>query len=332
MPFGHPSCQTLGVMNSLLSNAVAAIRLGVEDYGSTDPDRVLSAVRNITAGILLVFKEKLRLLSPHGSDEVLLKERLRPALMPSGEISFVGAGRKTVDGQQIRERFDALRVSVDWKRFDELLRLRNELEHYYTTASAPVVQGALADAFAVLQSFVTVELGREPLDLLGEQTWQVLLDESSVFEAQLATCQAELQRIDWPDPVYEQVVEELRCIHCHSELVKPTNPDEADLTALEFLCTSCGKVSNFTDAIGSAIGEAFAADAYIAMTDGGDPPLAHCHECGEVAFHFETGACLLCRAELSHFECAVCGATLGPEDQDNNGLCGYHKWQAEKDD
>lgn len=319
-------------MNSLLSNAVAAIRLGVEDYGSTDPDRVLSAVRNITAGTLLVFKEKLRLLSPHGSDEVLLKERLRPAISPSGEVSFVGAGRKTVDVQQIKERFDALRVSVDWKRFDELVRLRNELEHYYTTASASVVQGALADAFAVLQSFITVELGREPLDLLGEQTWRVLLEESNVFEAQLATCQAELQRIDWPDPVYDQVVQELRCVHCHSELVKPIDPDEAELTALEFLCTSCGKVSNFTDAIGSAIGEAFAADAYIAMTDGGDPPLAHCHECGEVAFHFKTATCLLCRAELSHFECAVCGTSLGPEDQDNNGLCGYHKWQADKDD
>ena len=319
-------------MNSLLSNAVSAIRLGVEDYGSTDPARVLSAVRNITAGILLVFKEKLRLLSPPGSDEVLLKERLRPSLTTNGGISFVGAGRKTVDVRQIKERFDALRVSVDWKRFDELLRLRNELEHYYTTASAPVVQGALADAFAVLQSFVTVELEQEPLDLLGEQTWKVLLDESSVFGAQLATCQAEMQRIDWPDPVYGQVVAELRCFHCHSELVKPSNPDEADLTALQFLCTSCGELSNFTDAIGSAVAAAFAADAYIAMTDGGDPPLAQCHECGEITFHFGTGACLLCRGELSHFECAVCGETLGPEDQDNNGLCGYHKWQADKDD
>lgn len=293
---------------------------------------MLSAVRNITAGILLVFKEKLRLLSPVGSDEALLKERLRPAITPSGEVRFVGAGRKTIDVQQIKERFDALHVGVDWKRFDELVRLRNELEHYYTTASASVVQGALADAFAVLQSFIAVELGREPLDLLGEPTWKVLLEESSVFEAQLAICKADLDRIKWPDPVYDCVVQELKCIHCRSELVKPTDAEEPDLTSLEFLCTSCGKVSNFTDAIGDAVAEAFAADAYIAMTDGGDPPLAHCHECGEIAFHFETGACLLCRAELSHFTCVVCSASLGPEDQDNNGLCGYHKWQADKDD
>ena len=319
-------------MNSLLSNAVAAIRLGVEDYGSSDPDRVLSAVRNITAGILLVFKVKLRLLSPPGSDEVLLKERLRPAITPGGEVRFVGAGRKTVDVQQIKERFDALRVAVDWKRFDELVRLRNELEHYYTTASASVVQGALADAFAVLQSFITIELGREPLDLLGEATWKVLLEESSVFEAQLSTCKADLDRISWPDPVYHRVVQEIKCIHCRSELVKPIDPAASDITSLEFLCTSCGKVSDFTEAIGDAIAEAFAVEAYIAMTDGGDPPLADCHECGEVAFHFETGSCLLCRAELSYTECVVCGADLGPEDQDGNGLCGYHKWQAEKDD
>jgi hypothetical protein len=319
-------------MNSLLSNAVAAIRLGVEDYGSSDPDRVLSAVRNITAGILLLFKEKLRILSPIGSDDVLLKEKLKPVLKPNGEIGFVGVGAKTVDVQQIKERFGALKVSVNWKRFEELLRLRNEMEHYYTKSSAAAVQGALADAFAVLQSFVAVELGAEPVDLLGEKTWKVLLDNSSVFEAQLKACQTDLQLIDWPDPVYVDVVQELKCVFCQSELIKPIDPDVTDVTTLEFLCTSCGKKNDFVEAIGEAIGSAFAAEAYMAAKDGGEPPLADCHECGEGTFHLDTGTCLLCRATLSHFECVVCGAGLGTEEQKYNGLCGYHQWQSEKDD
>lgn len=319
-------------MSPLLSNAVSAIQLGVEGYESSDPNRALSAVRNIAAGVLLVFKEKLRLLSPPDSDDVLLKERLRPSRCPDGSITFVGAGRKTVDVQQIKDRFNSLHVEADWSRFDELVRLRNDLEHYYTTASSATVQGALADAFVVLQAFITTQLNYEPLVLLGEKTWQTLLDISGVYEGQLQVCRAELSKIEWPAPVYDTVAEELRCIHCHSALVKAIDPAVSNLLSLEFLCTACGKVSSFEDSIGDAIAEAFAADTYIAMTDGGDPPLDFCHECGEVTFYVESGFCLLCQAELSFLECAVCGAALGPDDQDNGGLCSYHKWQADKDD
>ncbi|MRT20082.1 hypothetical protein FYM52_06950 [Comamonas sp. CAH-2] len=318
-------------MNTLLTNAISAVRLGVEDYQSPDRARLTSAVRNITAGVLLLFKEKLRRLSPPSSDEVLLKERLRPTLSSTGQLTFIGAGRKTVDVQQIKDRFEALGVSVDWKRFDQLVRFRNDLEHYYTTAAPAAVQGALADTFAVLRSFVTVELEAEPLDLLGVATWHFLLEQSTVFEAQLAACRADLDKIDWPDAVYADIASELRCVHCHSELVKPVETDVEYLQSLEFLCTSCGEVSEFDDVVGEAISEAFAGEAYIAMTDGGDPPIVDCHDCGQHAFHVETGACLLCRGTLQHTECAFCGESLGPDDQDNGGLCGYHKWQVEKD-
>ncbi|HDS1209226.1 hypothetical protein KE622_08000 [Shewanella algae] len=49
---------------SLLNNAVESIQIGVEDFESSDARRVLSAVRNISAGILLLYKEKLRRMSP----------------------------------------------------------------------------------------------------------------------------------------------------------------------------------------------------------------------------------------------------------------------------
>jgi hypothetical protein len=37
----------------LLTNAVASINVGVEDYKTGVPERLLSAVRNIHAGVLL---------------------------------------------------------------------------------------------------------------------------------------------------------------------------------------------------------------------------------------------------------------------------------------
>lgn len=44
-------------MNALLKNAVSSIQIGIEDYQSKDERRLLSSIRNITSGMLLLFKE-----------------------------------------------------------------------------------------------------------------------------------------------------------------------------------------------------------------------------------------------------------------------------------
>jgi hypothetical protein len=64
-------------MHTILENAVQSLQIGIEDYQSTDQRRTLSAVRNITAGVLLLFKEKLRQLSPPNSNDVLIKQNSR---------------------------------------------------------------------------------------------------------------------------------------------------------------------------------------------------------------------------------------------------------------
>ncbi len=63
---------------SLLNNAIESIQVGVEDYLMGDSKRYLSAVRNICAGILLLYKEKLCRLSPPQDKEVLIKKDIRP--------------------------------------------------------------------------------------------------------------------------------------------------------------------------------------------------------------------------------------------------------------
>jgi hypothetical protein len=65
---------------TLFANAIETIQIGVEDLLRNDERRVLSAVRNVHAGVLLLCKEKLRRLSP--DDEILLAQRL-----PSGDKS-----------------------------------------------------------------------------------------------------------------------------------------------------------------------------------------------------------------------------------------------------
>jgi len=47
-------------MNPLLKNAVVSVQLGLEDFASDDERRVISAARNLYAGVLLLGKEVLR--------------------------------------------------------------------------------------------------------------------------------------------------------------------------------------------------------------------------------------------------------------------------------
>ena len=116
----------------LLTNAIESIRVGVEDYEEGSHGRLLAAVRSIHAGILLLYKEALRRLSPAGSDEALVKAKIVPKRNAQGIVEFFGGGKKTVDVQQIRERFTTLGIVTDWTRFDRITDVRNDIEHYYT--------------------------------------------------------------------------------------------------------------------------------------------------------------------------------------------------------
>ena len=147
---------------SIIQNAIDSIQIGIEDYESDDDRRSVSAVRNISAGVLLLYKEKLCQLSPDDSKELLIKQNIRPVQNDDGEIIFEGKGNKTVDVQSIKERFKSLKVTVDWTRFDEINKLRNDLEHYYTAMSPDAVREIVAKSFLLIRDFLSEYLGKDP--------------------------------------------------------------------------------------------------------------------------------------------------------------------------
>jgi hypothetical protein len=97
----------------LLDNAIESIQVGVEDYQSGTRPRLLSAVRNIHAGILLLYKEALRRMSPAGSNEALMMARIVPSRDSTGRVVFIGEGKKTADTHQIKDRFETLGINTD---------------------------------------------------------------------------------------------------------------------------------------------------------------------------------------------------------------------------
>jgi hypothetical protein len=231
-------------MHTILENAVQSLQIGVEDYQSKDTRRTLSAVRNITAGVLLLFKEKLRQLSPPNSQDVLIKQRSRIFKAPDGAIQILGVGKKTVDVQQIEDRFSDLGVVVDWKRVRAIVEVRNEVEHHSTAVSSTRLRELLFESFVVVSDFITSQLAMEPVVLLGESTWNVILEQAQVYQAQLDECEAELEKIMWPTEIHESLARHLRCNRCSSELIKPKNPGEKEPLSLEFICKACAERVN----------------------------------------------------------------------------------------
>jgi len=206
---------------SLLANAKISIELGLADFKSRDKRRLISSVRNFHAGVLLLLKEKLLRLSPPNTNEVLIKQKISPKQDSKGNISFIGEGRKTVDIQQIKDRFKSLGIAFDWTRFDKITDLRNEMEHYHTSAGHDAIRGMVSNTFILVRDFVTVELAEEPLALLGSDTWNALLKTQEVYEKERFDCAAELGKVNWESNALRDAVLAFACPECGSSLLIP---------------------------------------------------------------------------------------------------------------
>jgi hypothetical protein len=321
------------IHRNLLDNAIISIRIGVEDFETGKEERIISAVRNLYAGLLLLFKEKLLRLSPADTDEALVKARIVPKKAKDGSVVFVGSGKNTVDVQQIKDRFKQLDVSNgDWKRFDRITELRNNIEHYYTTLTYRTAQEIISNSFIIIRDFVRKELDEEPLDLLGKDCWNTMLQQSDVFESEKEDCLSILRELAWDSPILEELIEELRCSSCGSSLIEPTDQNIDSLYDEQFKCRACGSSLYFSDITENALHDSFGYEIHRAFIDGGVVPIEQCYRCGRHSYVLEESKCVICGFELGEQECWICGETLTNYDDLDRRLCSYHAYVADKDD
>ncbi len=306
---------------SIIQNAIDSIQIGIEDYEDGDDRRSVSAVRNISAGILLLYKEKLCQLSPEDNKELLIKQNIRPVQNKDGDIIFEGKGHKTVDVQSIKERFKSLNVTVDWGRFDEINKLRNDLEHYYTSKSPDAVREIVAKSFLLIRDFLTEYLKKDPQETLGNDSWSTLLEVSDVYSAEEKACIETIESIDWKYPSVENSLKHLRCDQCHSSLIQAPYSDDSYPT-VNLHCKSCNHDFCFDDVVEQCIDDSLAGEAYISIKDGGALPYDSCHECGKSTFIHEEECCVVCGYEMQYTSCKICEEPLGLDDQYNEGMCG----------
>lgn len=315
---------------SIFNNAIDSIVLGVEDYKSADSRRAISATRNLVAGILLLIKHQLSELSPSGSDEVLIKQRILPKPDGKGGILWLGSGDKTVDVQQMRDRCTSLGITVDWPRVEKIVKHRNEVEHYFSSVTQNTLKSLLADSFVVIRDFLKTQLGEDPLEALGQATWSTLTEVAEVYEKEKKECEANLATVDWTYPQVLAAFKEWRCPKCGSGLIDVDNPG-ADKWSAKLVCRSCGQTYDFETAAGEAIDDYYTGENHFSIKDGGEPITIECPECSTETYLLDEDHCLIC-GESATRVCEVCGNTIPFSEIDGSGVCGYCRHQMSKDD
>lgn len=309
---------------SILQNAINSIQVGVEDYQSKDPRRHASAVRNISAGILLLYKEKLCRLSPDEDPHLLIMKDIRPAVNENGKLCFKSFAEKsgkvkTVDVSDIQKLFSSLNVKTDWDKFNKMNRLRNDIEHFYSKEEPDVIREIISECFLLMRDFLISELGEEPVQIIGAECWNELLEVSEIYEKELAACKLSRSKVDWQFSTVYRSLDHLRCNECPSELVKVAD-NEGTYPDINLVCCSCGHEFIFSDVVVQCVHDELFADAYEAMTQGGEYPWDDCDECGLPTFVVEESACMHCCNKIEYERCLECKEPVG-EYGAYEGLC-----------
>jgi hypothetical protein len=315
---------------SILKNAVDSIALGLEDYETSTADerRIISCTRNIYAGILLLFKHKLSSLSDPNTDEALIKERVNPKIIDN-KVLWVGKGKKTVDYQNIKDRFESLGITVDWKRIESINKYRNDVEHYFSSAEHSAVQGLISNSFIIIRDFISEQLKVDPKELLGDEPWSTLIEVHEVYEKEKEDCVSSLETLDFFSETISEAFVSFSCNECGSDLIFSKELKKGAVES-EFVCKSCDATYSYEDIASSAIKDHFHSETYSAMKDGVDSPIADCPFCGGV-YLFEEKICAECGESATH-ECTMCGSAISPEELSEGDLCGYCSHMLSKDD
>ena len=314
----------------LLTNAIESLGVGVADYRTATRPRLLSAIRNIHAGILLLYKEALVRRSPVDSNEALVKAKVRPVERFDGAVEFIGIGKKTADVRTIRERFDSLGISTDWDRFGRISEIRNDVEHYYQQVSQESLKEVIASAFYIIRAFIADELRGDPAALLGKETWETMLEITEVFDAERKACDEGLGRFDWESDTLREGVGAVRCSSCGSSLLRLRN-DATSLDDAVLKCVVCGAEKDSDQFVPEAVAEALDLEMYLVYDDGAEEPYVECPDCGLEAYVVEEQRCARCGTEYDG-SCARCGNGIPPSELAFSPLCSYCSHIMSKDD
>ncbi|MDP9941392.1 hypothetical protein [Ectopseudomonas alcaliphila] len=274
---------------SLFDNAIRSIRIGLNDYWRDD--RLVSSVRNLYAGILLLFKHKLFILSADGSNAALIKQHVVPVLDKDGVLIWRGVGSKTIDVAGIRSRFQSLGIDVDWKTFDRISKHRNEVEHFYSVLSSDEVAELLADCFIIINRFLSDNLSLNAKEVLGDEAWEVLLHAYEVYEFEMEKNESAVSSQVFHHEVIKNIFLEFRCIDCSSPLVRPSLPG-IHAESSSYYCAECKAKYSYEDICSMGVMDLYKSVFYSGYDS--SCPFENCNACEQGLYLKEFQICTAC--------------------------------------
>ncbi|GLS42873.1 hypothetical protein GCM10007884_08580 [Methylobacterium brachythecii] len=258
---------------------------------------------------------------------MLLKQKIEPVVAANGVMVFKGIGNKTVDVHGIKERFRTFRIPLEWKPIEKMTAIRNEMEHAYYQGRPELAREAVSGAFLAIREILVRILEVDPGTALGKECWAALLENHELFEQEAQACRSSVEAVRWRTESALAASNEFACVECGSMLVRQRDPENEKQESAAFSCAACGTSLETEALIAGGLEKALYADWYIAMTDGGPPPVACCPECDHETFVVDDDTCAACGfTPGDNRTCEVCGNPLSLDDlREGNGLCSYHR-------
>ena len=311
----------------LLQNALDSICLGVEDYKlsvecADRSIRVISAARNLFAGVLLLFKYRIAVLagSPENAANLIYKTKgFQARLNDGGGVDVVlQQEHRTIDLREIQGIFQQLKVVTDWAVLGDLQRCRNDLEHLHAQHPTEEIKRFLVALFPLLRDFIINEIRANPYDLLGS-TWDVMLQNHDFYTKNLAESRSRWSALGVLDHTMK-LFQTCLCRACGSALLEPHREDATsslrfDDSEFRCSCMACGQSDSFT--------EVLAQELMYAKEDPFDetPVIIECEQCWHQTFDLSEGICHLCTYECHPAKCSDCGSFLDGGQHQNGSLC-----------
>lgn len=316
-------------INRLKENAVVSIQLGIEDFEVCQkkvaeggkPARALSAIRNLFSGVLLLFKYRIVLSVPDDKQEQREQliynppHEILPYVDDDGDVEWKPKGKfklTTIDVNNIKSRFETLKIDTNWKVINKLQQCRNHLEHLHPENTLGEIADFVAELFPILRDFIQEELKEDPRELL-QDSWEILLKQHGFFEDTRNKCLNEWRNVYVPRKMWE-ILKQCQCESCGSILLAPSREciDQGENVqnypdTFRYECQVCGDKKLIESLLCDQL-----EILYFQRAKDQDihPELQECPECYKWTFVTEKGECFWCEYESKYTECSRCGGEL----------------------
>lgn len=325
------------IAKGLYANGKKSIVLGLEDYGLRveNPARLISSVRNLYAGILLLLKSRLAEESKNSGYSLLMRDVIPARNATTGELKWVGAKtHDTVNYHQLERNISACvpHNHIAWNLLNDLKNYRNDIEHKYAQQSVITAAEVIAESRKVVEAIYRDILPDYLSDQIPDEKWNDIVKDTDKAEKMRRERDLLFLMIEWPDERIANAMKEMLCPNCGSSIItvpadyepKP-HSEKTCAEDMTFVCKDCGQFYTL-ECLARELAE-FKYNCMACDCAPGDVlpdyPVGTCPECGAEAYNIEDHLCYNC-GNTNVYMCSRCPEEISASDLANSSvLCGY---------